>query len=227
MAARTKINSKQEEPVKKAKKKLSAPLFQTTGQQDGEVSLSEGVFGVKPNKVLLAQAVRVYLARQRSAQADVKTRSEVNKTTKKLYRQKGTGGARHGARSAPLFVGGGSAHGPKANENYELSLSKKMARAALLSALSDKAKSGKIILADIEGVEPKTKTLNAFLRKTISGPATIVHAGSRNLLRAARNLGNVEIERVETLNTYQVLNSKTLVLTKEALGFLEKKGAAR
>ena len=106
-----------------AKPKYSVPTFTKSGAPAAkEATLPSVFFAKKPNLSILSQAVRVYLSNQRTAQAKSQTRAEVNRTTKKVYKQKGTGGARHGSRRAPIYVGGGIAHGPRGMQNYKMSL---------------------------------------------------------------------------------------------------------
>lgn len=206
-----------------SKNKLAVPFYTKTGSKGKDVILPKELFGQKPNIKLIAHAVRVYLSRQRKAHAKAKTRAEVERTTKKLYRQKGTGGARHGSRRAPIFVGGGVAHGPKGVENYKLKLPEKMARRAFVSALSAKLSDGKIVVCDLEKIEPKTKLLAKLLSKIGMEEATIVHAGTKGLVLAGRNLEKISLTRANSLNTYDVLRSNALVLTKEGLEELSKR----
>ncbi|MBI2268054.1 MAG: 50S ribosomal protein L4 [Candidatus Blackburnbacteria bacterium] len=227
MAARiskqSKSKSEARAKVRKVVLGLEVPLYVKAGVQEGTVELPKEIFGQKPNKVLIAQAVRVFLSRQRMARASVKTRAQVDLTKKKMYRQKGTGGARHGAQSAPIFVGGGSAHGPKAFENYKLLISKKMSRKALFSALSERMIDKRVLVADIEGIAPKTRDLVQFLKNAQIDQALIVHKASENLLRAGRNIKNIAIVRAGQLNAYDVLRGRMIVLTKEALDVLAQR----
>lgn len=204
-----------------------AKLLSMDNQME-EIAVPLEIFGKPLKKALIAQAVRVYLSRQRSAHAATKVRALVDRTKKKLYRQKGTGGARHGARSAPLFVGGGRAHGPKKEENYYLGLPKRMGKEAFLSALSDKFKSDKVFFADIENIEPKTKIIKNFLAKNILEKVTLVHSGkNKNITLAARNLSGVELIRADLLNTYSVIKSRSLLITKEAIEILKMRGVIK
>lgn len=224
MAAKS--TSKKIKPKKETIAKVATPkkagvnvsLYTASGEKSGTVSLSEDIFGQKPNKILVAQAVRVYLSNQRSAQAKAQRRGTVNRTKHKIYKQKGTGGARHGARSAPIYVGGGTAHGPTGGQNYKLNMSQNMRSLALISALSGKVASGDIVVADIERVEAKTKVIAAFLKKSeVRRPLTIVHAGSNDLYRAARNIENVTLIPVGNLTTYDVLSGRNIIITKDAI----------
>lgn len=203
---------------------IQVQVYTITGTKKGKVRLPKDLFGQKPNPKLLAQYVRVYLVRQRKGTASTKTRGQVSLTTAKWYRQKGTGRARHGARSAPIFVGGGVAHGPKPRD-FALKISKKMRKKALVSALSAKAKEGRILLVDgSQKFEPKTKKIADLLKKLKIDGARIllVHADEENLVRASRNLPNVQPRQAHGLNSYEVLNAGYLILTKLALEVLKK-----
>ncbi|HYK08574.1 MAG TPA: 50S ribosomal protein L4 [Candidatus Eisenbacteria bacterium] len=212
-------------PVVKVAATLSVVLYDATGKETGTVKLPEAVFGAKINKPLMAQAVRVYLANQRMGAAVTKTRSEVTLTTAKWYRQKGTGRARHGAQSAPIFVGGGTAHGPKAKD-YSLQLSSQMKRAATLSSLSAMAKEGNVkVVAGLSSVEPKTKlAAKALIGMGLSGKKALVIMPEHMdiVFRAYRNIDRVKVARASLLTTYDILNAGTLVVMQETLAALEK-----
>jgi len=133
-------------------------LLAINGQKVGSLDLPKEIFEVKINEPLMAQAVRVHLANQRRAKPKVKNRSEIRGSRRKIWRQKGTGRARHGDRYAPIFVGGGRAHGPTGQENHQLKLTKKMKRRALFAALSLKLKQGEVVaVKDLAKIEPKTR----------------------------------------------------------------------
>lgn len=202
-----------------------AEVYTAAGTKKGKITLPKVLFGQKPNLKLLAQAVRVHLARRRSGTASTKTRGEVEMTTAKWYRQKGTGRARHGARSAPIFRGGGVAHGPKPRD-FDLKIPAKMKNRALASALSAKSQENAILVIDTtQNFEPKTKKIASLLKKLkIDGQKVLlVHAGEENLVRASRNLPNVQILRAQDLNPYEVLNAQKLLLTRSAVEKLAKK----
>src|SRR5258708_4404168 len=165
----TNVTQKEKSSVKHTEDKKSAitvSVYDTAGKEVETMSLPEEIFGAKINKVLMAQAVRVYLANQRQGNASTKTRGEVAGSTRKIYKQKGTGRARHGGIRAPIFVKGGIAHGPKP-QDHSLAMPKKMKRVALFSALTAKLADGQIkVISGLETLEPKTKvmmqTLNNF-----------------------------------------------------------------
>lgn len=204
-------------------KGLVVPVYSTEGTKSGTISLSESVFGQELNTALLAQAVRVFLTNQRKSAPKTKTRGEVKKSTRKIYRQKGTGGARHGARSAPLFVGGGIAHGPK-GVVPRLSFSQGMGRLALIQALSEKVREGKFMVADVEKIKVKTKIVAALLKKIGLGKGTLViHNASQELFQAARNIEGVHVIPAGQISAYHVLAQENILSTKEAVKALESR----
>lgn len=210
------------EATAKVEKKgsLTVTVYDVKGKEAGNIELPSAVFGAKVNPVLMAQAVRVYLANQRLGSAHTKSRGEVDGSTRKIYRQKGTGRARHGGIRAPIFVGGGVAHGPKTKE-FELSLSKKMKKAAVMSALSSLAKEGHIkVVTGWDKMEPKTKVAaGAFAGMGLSGKKAllVMPKHMESIFKAARNLDKVQVTSAALLNTYDVLNAGTLVLMKETV----------
>ncbi|MBI2008334.1 50S ribosomal protein L4 [Candidatus Amesbacteria bacterium] len=173
------------------------------------MTLPKGLFEVKVSPALLAQAVRVYLSNQRRAHAKTKTRAEVAKTTAKMYKQKGTGRARHGSYAAPIFVGGGISHGPDGKQNYSLRLPFKMRRLALLGALTEKAKEKKVNI--FEKMGPVTER-------------TLVVTGMTEdkMRREIRNYENITVVTAGNLNPYVVLVHKQLLITPAALEEMKK-----
>jgi large subunit ribosomal protein L4 len=231
MATRTTkaaTSAKKQEVKKEAKpaaKKagINAVMFSSKGEKS-TTSLSEAVFGQKENRVLLAQAVRVFLTNQRSAQAKTKGRGEIRYTTAKVYRQKGTGHARHGDKAAPIFVGGGIAHGPSGVQNYKRSLSKVLRRKVLGIALSVQAAKGKVVVADWEKVGPKTNVLGKLIKNmNLRYPMVLVSGKNQELARAARNLEGISMVSADQLTAYQVLQGKNLIVTPEAVSILEQR----
>lgn len=217
--------AKKEAVVKTAS--LSVAMFDIKGVKAGTATLPKEIFGAKVNSALIAQAVRVYLANQRQGNANTKSRNEITLTTAKWYRQKGTGRARHGAQSAPIFVGGGVAHGPKAHD-FSLSMPKKMKKAALISALSQRAIDGDIkVLSGLSKITPKTKEMSVLFGKVIenkkSNVLLVTSAPSKeldNVYKAGRNIKNVKIINAKLLNAYEVLKYKNLVFMKESIEVL-------
>lgn len=206
---------------------VSVDVYGIDGKVTGKISLPGAIFGERMNKDLIAQAVRVYLANQRQGNASTKTRGEVDGSTRKIYRQKGTGRARHGGVRAPIFVKGGIAHGPKPRD-FGLSMPKKMRRKALFSTLSAKAKDSQImVLAGTDKLEAKTKVFAQMLTKL--GVAEkkqkllfVVGSTATNEKRAGQNIPGVTFTAVNQLNTYEVLNTKRVIFLKDAVEELEK-----
>ncbi|HSA84074.1 MAG TPA: 50S ribosomal protein L4 [Patescibacteria group bacterium] len=209
------------------KKSLSLDVYGTDGKVVGKVSVSATIFGAEVNKVLIAQAVRVYLANQRQGNASTKTRGEVDGSTAKIYRQKGTGRARHGSKRAPIFVKGGIVFGPKPRD-FGLNLSTKMKRKALFSALSARVADKTLTVVDgFESLEAKTKKFVAALTKlglTDKKQSLLLVTDSKaeKVKRAGKNVAGVSFAGAMRLNTYDVLKNKRLVIMKEALEEIEK-----
>jgi len=209
-------------------KKLSLSIYNIEGVEQKTVELPKEVFAVAVNKGLLAQAVRVYLVNQRQGNVKVKTRSEVIGSTRKIYRQKGTGKARHGAIKAPIFVGGGVAHGPK-QKDYSLKFNKKEKKIALYGALSAKLKENKIFGLDEKELtmKPKTKIVVNFLKKLkLIGKNNLMilkKMETNNLVLAMRNIPNISFVDVNSLNPYLILKSSSLIFIENALEVFKNK----
>lgn len=199
-------------------------VYGLTGQKSGQIVLPSDIFAAQIRQPLMTQAVRVYLSNQRKAKAKAKTRAEVSGSGKKIWRQKGTGRARHGDRYAPIFVGGGVAHGPTGKENYKLKMPKKMARQALSAALTSKFRDGElIIVSGLTKIEPKTAKMVKILAKlkinlSKTGKILLILPKIfKNVVLAARNIKGVRLILVGNLNTYEVLNGGKLIFMKEAI----------
>jgi len=207
---------------------IYAPTYNLKGERGEKVALPKKVFEVKASPTLLAQATRVYLANQRKSSAKTKSRGEVEGSTRKIYRQKGTGGARHGSIRAPIFVGGGIAHGPTGEQNYTLLVPSKTRRLAMLSALSLKASQNVVIVIEGEAKTLfKTKQAAKWQEKSGIKGKTLMIAGSDQdgLIRGFRNLAGVETIKTDSLNTYIVMKYKNLLITGKALAELVKRYA--
>jgi large subunit ribosomal protein L4 len=207
---------------------LSIGVVDLTGKSAGSVTLPLDIFGAKVNPILMAQAVRVYLANQRQGTARTQTRGDVTASKRKIYRQKGTGRARHGALSAPLFVGGGTTFGPKPRD-YSLKMPTKMKRASLFSALTQKFVNKEILVLDAAGIEGKTKqivetlkVLNLLNKKGKGNKVLFVTENSEVVKKAIRNVEGVDATSVSTLSTYTVLNHKNILFVKDAIGKMEE-----
>jgi len=202
-------------------------LYTIKGTKSGKISLPNEIFKVEVNEVLMSQAVRVYLSNQRKAYAKSKTRSEINLTKSKWGRQKGSGKARHGAKSAHIFVGGGTAHGPKGIENFKLKLSKILKKKALFSSLSYKLQEKKILVVkDFKKLEPKTKNIAEILKKLKLGNQKVVLVlpkDFKEVKRASGNIKNLSLLQADLLNTYQILNAQNILFAQESIEELKNK----
>jgi len=193
------------------------------GQGAGSVELDEAIFGLEPRADILQRMVRYQLAKRRAGTHAVQNRSDVNRTRKKLYKQKGTGNARHGAASAPQFRGGGRAFGPVVRDHGH-DLPKKVRALALKHALSAKAKDATLIVVDdITITDAKTKALAERFGKLGLSSALIVGGAEVdvNFDRAARNLPQIDVLPVQGINVYDILRREKLVLTRAAIEALE------
>jgi large subunit ribosomal protein L4 len=193
------------------------------GKAAGKIKVSEGIFGLEPRTDILHRMVRWQLAKRQQGTHDVKNRSEINRTKKKLYKQKGTGGARHGSANAPQFRGGGRAFGPTPRSHAH-DLPKQVRALALKHALSSKAKSSQIIVIDeASAKDPKTKALAARFGKLGLGNVLIIGGAEidRNFGLASRNIPNVDVLPIQGINVYDILRREKLVLTKAAVEALE------
>lgn len=211
---------------------IEADLFNKEGKIVGKINLPEKIFGEKENMSLVSQAVRVYLANQRSGSANTKTRGQVKGSTRKIYKQKGTGRARHGDIKAPIFVGGGIAFGPKIRD-FSLSLSKKMIRKALFGALSFKNKSNNLIILDsLVSLPVKTKEMIKVLnslkifdaknKKRENNLLLVLGKKSEDIKKTGRNIKGVLITTVNSLNTYEIMKNRKIIFLKEAVEELYK-----
>lgn len=192
-------------------------------QQAGSIELADAIFGLDPRPDLLHRMVRYQLLKRMAGTHHAQDRSEVSVTGKKVYKQKGTGGARHGDKSVPQWRGGGKAFGPKPR-SHAIDLPKKVRALALKHALSAKAKAGEIIVLDkASSTDGKTKALREqFARLELSNALIIDGAElEAQFARAARNIPNIDVLPVQGINVYDILRRKKLVLTKAAVEALE------
>jgi large subunit ribosomal protein L4 len=198
-------------------------VYNFEGEETGRTaSLSDSVFGIAPNEHVVYLDVKHYLANQRQGTHKSKERNEVKGSTKKIKKQKGTGGARAGSIKSPLFIGGGRIFGPKPRD-YSFKLNKKTKVLARKSALSAKAKNNQIIVVESVNIsKPKTKDYLKFIsnfnlldKKTL----LILPENDKNVILSARNLQNCEVIEATNINTYQILKAEKLLLT---LGSIEK-----
>jgi large subunit ribosomal protein L4 len=193
------------------------------GTSAGTVDVSDEVFGLEPRIDLIHRMIRWQLAKRQQGTHDVKNRSEINRTKSKMYKQKGTGGARHGSKNAPLFRGGGRAFGPTPRSHAH-DLTKKFRGLALRHALSSKVKGNALIVVDeVVAADAKTKALKAKFDNLGFGNVLIIGGAEidRNFTLASRNLPHVDVLPVQGINVYDILRRDKLVLTKAALEALE------
>jgi large subunit ribosomal protein L4 len=193
------------------------------GAEAGSVNLSDAIFGLEPRTDLLQRCVKWQLAKRRAGTHAVQNRADVWRTGKKMYAQKGTGGARHGSMRANLFRGGGRSFGPVVR-SHEHGLPKKVRALALKHALSAKARDGGILVVDKAVVDGgKTKALKASFAKLGLDSALIIDGAEvdAGLKLAARNLHNIDVLPIQGINVYDILRRTKLVLTKAAVDALE------
>lgn len=205
---------------------MNIPVYNMAGEEVSRVELPAAIFEANINRDLMHQALVRQLANKRLGTHKAKGRSEVNRTSAKAYRQKGTGRARHGSRRAPIFVGGGVAHGPQVRK-YTKQMPRKMRRAAIRSALSIKAGNGDVIvLDDMVFAQPKTKEMVALMDRLADGASALLLLADRdeNVEKSARNLTHVKALRAHYLNIRDLLGYDKVVLPLSALdtisGFL-------
>ena len=193
--------------------------------QAGEIELPEELFGATPRSDIMARVVHWQLAKRRAGTHKVKGMGEVSGTTKKPYRQKGTGNARQGSLRAPQFRTGGVVHGPVVRD-HGYSLNKKVRRMGLISALSQKARDGKLVVIDVPAEAAKTAQLAKQVKALGWTSALVVDATpAEGFVRAARNLPKVQVMPTVGANVYDILRAETLVLTRAAVEKLEARFA--
>ncbi|MDR0393487.1 MAG: 50S ribosomal protein L4 [Puniceicoccales bacterium] len=205
---------------------MELSILNIKGEDTGKkVSLNDAVFGIEPNNHAIYLDVKQYMANQRQGTHKAKGRSEVAGSTRKLGRQKGGGGARPGDIKSPVRVGGGRIFGPVPRD-YNFKLNKKVKQLARKSALSHKAKDGAITIVESFTFDaPKTKdfvTMTKSLQVADKKPLFILSETNKNVYLSARNLASVKVLTVSELNTYAILNAKTLVLTEDAVTAVEQ-----
>lgn len=210
---------------------MKTDLYNLSGEKIGDMTLPKSVFEAKINEILIAQAVRVLLSRRRSAHAKAKHRGEVAGTTAKMWAQKGTGRARHSTAKAPQFVGGGSAHGPRGDQNFTLKLTKRMKIVALKSVLSKFAKNKAILAIEkISPISPKTKIAWKLIdkleavNKTLADSRRIGIVTTKTLPSVKRAFGNIPgftLLSLSSLNPYNLSSQNFLIFTKKAINQLK------
>jgi len=193
------------------------------GKASGDIELNDAVFGVEPRADILHRVVTWQLWNRRATARPTRERSDVARTGKKFGPQKGSGGARHGDRGAPIFIGGGKAHGAR-KRDFNMSLNKKIRALGLKMALSSKAKDGLVVVDSLELKDAKTKALKAHFDKAgWNGKVLVIDGESVNegFARASANLHGINVMPAMGANVYDILKHDTLVLTKDAVEKLE------
>ena len=201
-----------------------ANVFNMAGEKIGEIELSEAIFGIEPNKSVLHDSVKNHLANCRQGTQSALTKGEVSYTTRKPWRQKGTGRARAGYAGSPVWYHGGVAFAPKPRD-YSYTLNKKVKRLALKSALSAKAAEAEIVVVDgLKLDEVKTKTFKTFLTKVgVEGKALVVTENADEVVvKSARNIAGVTTTIASILSPYMILTSGKMVVDKAALAKIEE-----
>ncbi|MEI8067444.1 MAG: 50S ribosomal protein L4 [Candidatus Shapirobacteria bacterium] len=211
---------------------MKAQIYNIKAENVGEIALPKAIFESKICEDVISRSIRAYLAAQRTANPKTKTRSEVKATRKKVWAQKGTGRARHGNRTAPIFAGGGRAWGPRGEQNYTLGINKKMKRVAINSILTKFAQDKKIIIIDkFNDITPKTKEAiklitglkanNEVLSKS-SKVGIITTQTLDNVLRAFGNLKKINLLSLKSLNAYDLSNQNFLIISKKVITHFSK-----
>ena len=201
-----------------------ANLYNMAGEQVGEVELSDAVFGIEPNEVVLHAAIKNHLANRRQGTQSALTKGEVSYSTKKPWRQKGTGRARAGYKGSPVWYHGGVAFAPKPR-SYSYTINRKEKRLALKSALSLKAADSRILVVDgLDFDEIKTKACASFLEKLgVEGKAMLITENvNENVIKSSRNIPGVETTIATVLSPYEIMNARTLIVDKAALARIEE-----
>ena len=201
-------------------------VYNIEGKETGKkVTLNEAIFGIEPNDHAIYLDVKQYMANKRQGTHKAKERSELSGSTRKLIRQKGGGGARRGDINSPILVGGARVFGPVPRD-YSFKLNKKLKQLARKSALAYKAKEEAIVVVDALQYEaPKTKNLIALtenLKVADKKPLIILSEPNKNVYLSARNLKGINVTTVSDLNTYSIMNAKTLVIVEESFAGLDQ-----
>lgn len=189
-----------------------------------EIILNDNIFGITPRPDIMARVVRWQLAKRRLGNHSVKTRSEITMTTAKMYKQKGTGKARHGSGAVSQFRGGGMAHGPLFH-THSHKLNKKVKVLGLKSALSDKLKLGKLIILDGSKCDGKTSTLKKKL-DAMGVSKVLVISGTdvdKNFVNAASNIKNLDVISYKGVNVFDIVRKESLIIIDDALKFVEER----
>lgn len=205
---------------------MKVDIINSAGSKTGkQVELNDDIFGIEPNDHAIYLAVKLYMANQRQGTHKTKEKSEVNGSTRKLHRQKGTGGSRKGSIKSPLFHGGARVFGPKPRD-YSFKLNKKVKELARKSALSYKAKdNGLIVLEDMKLENPKTSEYAKMLKNLgLAGKRTLMVTAENdlNIYKSGRNIPKTEIVAASNLNTYAIMKASCLVLSESSVNVINE-----
>jgi large subunit ribosomal protein L4 len=204
---------------------MEVKVLNKQGTETGRtVTLSTDIFGVEPNDHAIYLDVKQFMANQRQGTHKTKDRAEISRSTRKIFRQKGTGGARHGSLKSGIFVGGARIHGPRPRD-YSFKLNKKLKRLARISALSYKAKDNQIVvIEDFNMTMPKTSEFVGLLKAlNVTGRSLFVTPDTdKNVYLSGRNIEGNTVMRAADLNTYEVLKASSLILTESSISKIEE-----
>ncbi len=206
---------------------MSVTTFSLLGKEAGSLELPKSIFDGPVNSALIAQAMRVYINNEKGHYSNTKTRGEVAGSTRKIYKQKGTGRARHGSIMAPIFVGGGIALGPKSRIT-NMDLPKKMKKAALVAALREKLSTKELNGVDLGKVTGKTKEVGGFLKGVSKKTAlVVVDTVNETVQRATRNVQGLSVMTASEINVFEVIKHQSVFMTEAAVAKLEERIAGK
>jgi large subunit ribosomal protein L4 len=204
---------------------MEVKVLNKQGAETGRtVTLPADIFGIEPNDHAIYLDVKQFMANNRQGTHKTKDRTEISRSTRKVFRQKGTGGARHGSLKSGIYVGGARIHGPRPRD-YSFKLNKKLKRLARLSALSYKAKDNAVfVVEDFEMATPKTSEFLNILNALKAGGRTlfVTPDTNRNVYLSGRNIPTNTVVKASDVNTYEVLKAKSLILTESAIAKLQE-----
>ena len=196
------------------------------GKKTTNVELSDNIFSLKPNNDIIKSIIDYQINNFKSRTAKTKQRNEIIGSTRKIYAQKGTGGARHSSRKAPIFVGGGVAHGPKGKVYKIKKINKKVKITGLKHLLSQKKLVNSLfVIEDFKSEIKKTKVFNAFIQKNKLNNSLLISdkASKNNIIKSARNIPNIKVIEQENTNAYDILKYKNLIFTTTSIKYLQER----
>ena len=201
---------------------MKVVLYNQNKEELKKIDLDDSVFGVTINEPLVHRVIKSFLVNTRSGNANTKDRSQIAGSTRKIYKQKGTGSARHGSKKSPIYVGGGTAFGPK-TKDFEHKINKKEYKASVRSILSDKLNSGELFVLNNLDVDAKTKNIAAIMAKFSLEKCLFVDEENENLYLASRNIYKVLYTDVNHLRPYDLLKYNNLVITESSVANIVKR----